>query len=77
MSSPKLRIKQGDKIAASIDLQVWAESFDVISLGREFELCEAGRLLIISANLPGELSRKTCLAMNELAEGFAEMEEIG
>ena len=45
--------------------------------GREFELCEAGRLLIISANLPGELSRKTCLAMNELAEGFAGMEEIG
>lgn len=45
--------------------------------GREFELCEAGRLLIISANLPGELSRKTCLVMNELAEGFAGMEEIG
>lgn len=32
---------------------------------------------IISANLPGELSRKTCLAMNEMAEGFAGMEEIG
>lgn len=46
-------------------------------MGRDFELCEAGRLLIISANLPGELSRKTCLAMNELAEGFAGMEEIG
>lgn len=45
--------------------------------GREFELCEAGRLLIISANLPGELSRGDCLAMNELAEGFAGMEEIG
>lgn len=45
--------------------------------GRDFELCEAGRLLIISANLPGELSRKNCLAMNELAEGFAGMEEIG
>ncbi len=45
--------------------------------GREFELCEAGRLLIISANLPGELSRKTCLVMNEMAEGFAGMEEIG
>jgi len=45
--------------------------------GRDFELCEAGRLLIISANLPEELSRKTCLAMNELAEGFAGMEEIG
>lgn len=45
--------------------------------GREFELCEAGRLLIVSANLPGELSRKNCLTMNELAEGFAGMEEIG
>lgn len=45
--------------------------------GRDFELCEAGRLLIISANLPGELSRKNCLTMNELAEGFAGMEEIG
>lgn len=45
--------------------------------GRDFELCDAGRLLIISANLPGELSRKTCLAMNELAVRFAGMEEIG
>lgn len=45
--------------------------------GRDFELCEAGRLLIISANLPGELSRKNCLVMNEMAEGFAGMEEIG
>lgn len=46
-------------------------------MGWEFELCEAGRLLIISANLPGEISRKNCLTMNELAEGFAGMEEIG
>lgn len=45
--------------------------------GQDFELCEAGRLLIISANLPEKLSRKTCLVMNELAEGFAGMEEIG
>lgn len=45
--------------------------------GRDFELCEAGRLLIISANLPGELSRKNCLTMNEMAEEFAGMEEIG
>lgn len=45
--------------------------------GQDFELCEAGRLLIISANLPGELSRKNCLAMNEVAERFAGMEEIG
>lgn len=45
--------------------------------GRDFELCEAGRLLIISANLPGEISRKTCMAMNSLSEGFAGMEEIG
>lgn len=45
--------------------------------GRDFKLCEAGRLLIISANLPGELSRKNCLVMNEMAEGFAGMEEIG
>ena len=45
--------------------------------GREFELCEAGRLLIISANLPGELSRRSCMEMNSLAERFAGMEEIG
>ena len=36
--------------------------------GREFELCEAGRLLIVSANLPGNLSRQTCLTMNGLAQ---------
>lgn len=36
--------------------------------GRDFELCETGRLLIVSINLPGELSRRTCLAMNSLAE---------
>lgn len=35
--------------------------------GREFSLCEAGRLLIVSANLPGALSRNNCLAMNALA----------
>lgn len=35
--------------------------------GNEFSLCEAGRMLIISANLPGELSLQTCLAMNSLA----------
>lgn len=38
--------------------------------GHEFELCEAGRLLIVSANLPGELSRQTCLAMNALAQSI-------
>ena len=70
--------KQENKTAKGIDLQVEIQpnlSSDL--MGREFELCEAGRLLIISANLPEELSRKTCLAMNELAEGFAGMEEIG
>lgn len=36
--------------------------------GREFELCEAGRLLIVSANLPGDLSRQSCLIMNTLAQ---------
>lgn len=38
--------------------------------GREFELCEAGRLLIISANLPGDLSRQTCITMNGLAQNI-------
>lgn len=33
----------------------------------DFDLCEAGRLLIVSANLPADLSRRTCLAMNALA----------
>lgn len=38
--------------------------------GSEFNLCEAGRLLIISANLPGALLRSTCLAMNTLASAI-------
>lgn len=33
----------------------------------DFDLCAAGRMLIISINQPGSLSRATCLAMNELA----------
>lgn len=36
--------------------------------GSDFELCEAGRLLIVSAGLHGALSRATCQAMNELAK---------
>lgn len=39
--------------------------------GHDFELCESGRLLIISANLPGEISRQSCLTMNTLAETIA------
>lgn len=39
-------------------------------VGRDFELCEAGRLLIISANLPGDLSRQTCITMNGLAQNI-------
>lgn len=35
--------------------------------GHDFELCESGRMLIISANHPGPLSSQTCLAMNDLA----------
>lgn len=38
--------------------------------GRDFELCEAGRLLIVSANLPGDLSRQTCITMNGLAQNI-------
>lgn len=34
--------------------------------GHEFELCETGRLLIISTGRPGPLSRQTCLDMNAL-----------
>lgn len=37
-------------------------------VGHDFDLCEAGRLLIISANLDGDLSRSACLTMNSLAE---------
>lgn len=36
--------------------------------GRDFELCEEGRLLIISAGITGALSRQTCLFMNSLAK---------
>lgn len=38
--------------------------------GHDFALCESGRLLIISANIPGPLSRQTCLAMNNLAQAL-------
>lgn len=42
--------------------------------GRDFELCSAGRLLIIAPKKPSEspLSRSVCLAMNRLAESIAE-----
>lgn len=43
--------------------------------GHDFELCEAGRMLIVSANLPGDLSRQTCLSMNTLAENLAYSEQ--
>lgn len=36
--------------------------------GSDFNLCETGRMLIISADLPTPLSRQSCLAMNSLAE---------
>ena len=39
--------------------------------GRDFDLCESGRLLILSINLPGDLNRQTCLAMNALASAIA------
>lgn len=39
----------------------------------DFELCKAGRLLIVSANLPGELSRQSCIAMNALAKFICEL----
>lgn len=40
----------------------------------DFELCEAGRLLLISCGLPGgdKLSRQTCVQMNSLASGITE-----
>lgn len=41
--------------------------------GHNFDLCKSGRMLIISANLPGSLSRQTCLAMNSLAEVVGEL----
>lgn len=39
--------------------------------GRDFELCERGRLLIVSARRSGALTRETCLAMNSLAAAAA------
>lgn len=40
--------------------------------GRDFELCEAGRMLIVSSPSEGEnLSRAHCLQMNRLAEMIA------
>ena len=38
--------------------------------GHDFQLCESGRLLIISANLPGAFSRHTCQSMNSLAQSL-------
>ena len=42
--------------------------------GRDFDLCEAGRMLILSANLSRDLSRHTCLAMNSLARMVAKQQ---
>lgn len=39
--------------------------------GSDFELCEQGRLLIVSADCPGTLSRRTCVTMNTLAQTIA------
>ena len=44
--------------------------------GNDFILCESGRMLIISANLPNELSRQTCLTMNTLAQSICENQDI-
>lgn len=42
--------------------------------GRDFPLCEAGKLLIVSADFPGELTREACVAMNTLAAELAAVE---
>lgn len=39
--------------------------------GREFRLCESGRLLIVSVPGPGSLTRRACLEMNALAKAIA------
>lgn len=39
---------------------------------RDFSLCESGRLLIVSTDEGGELSRRTCLRMNALATIISE-----
>lgn len=38
----------------------------------DFSLCQTGRILIISANLPSDLSRSACLTMNTLARQIAQ-----
>lgn len=37
----------------------------------DFALCESGRMLIVSAGFSGDLSRRSCLAMNALAKEIA------
>lgn len=37
----------------------------------DFALCESGRMLIVSAGFSGDLSRRSCLAMNALAKKIA------
>ena len=45
--------------------------------GSDFNLCETGRMLIISADLPTPLSRQSCLAMNSLAERICQETQRG
>lgn len=40
--------------------------------GHDFDMCEAGRMLIISAGISGELSRQSCMAMNVMARTLAD-----
>lgn len=40
--------------------------------GHDFDMCEAGRMLIISAGISGELSRQSCMAMNIMARTLAD-----
>lgn len=40
--------------------------------GHDFDMCEAGRMQIISAGISGELSRQSCMAMNIMARTLAD-----
>lgn len=60
--------KLGSKIILIIN-EVMGERYK--PTGRDFELCESGRLLIVSAPVSKSLTREACLAMNTLAAKIA------
>lgn len=60
--------KLGSKIILIIN-EAMGERYKPV--GHDFELCESGRLLIVSAPVSKSLTREACLAMNALAANIS------